>query len=63
MHWILWAILACFVFLATYNPRTGNLTKYFAPEVSVEGNASRAPQSDSNTDEQGERRPALSGRP
>jgi hypothetical protein len=28
MHWIFWAVLACLVFLATYNPRTGNLNKF-----------------------------------
>ena len=58
MHWIFWAVLACLVFLASYNPRTGNLTKFFAPETSVEDgprpsrkSAKRAPQSDSDTDE------------
>jgi hypothetical protein len=28
MHWLFWAVLACLVFLASYNPRTGNLTKF-----------------------------------
>jgi hypothetical protein len=52
MHWIVLAIIACLVFLASYNPRTGNLTKYFVPETSVDGpSPSRAAQSDSNTDE------------
>ena len=57
MHWIFLAIIACLVFLASYNPRTGNLTKYFAPETSVEdgkppsSRASRAAQGDSDTDE------------
>lgn len=63
MHWIIWAILACLVFLASYNPRTGSVTKYFvdpAPEprkyfaqkTSVEdGITSRTPQSDSDSDE------------
>ena len=42
MHWIFLAIIACLVFLASYNPRTGNLNKYFAPERSVEdGSSSR----------------------
>ena len=58
MHWIFLAIIVCFVFLASYNPRTGNLTKFFAPETSVEdhGRSSRpatqrTTQSDSDTDE------------
>ena len=57
MHWIFLAIIACFVFLASYNPRTGNLTKFFAPETSVEDGKppsrprARATQSDSDTDE------------
>jgi hypothetical protein len=59
MHWIFLALVACLVFLASYNPRTGNLTKYFAPETSVEHNGSREAQSDSDTNEQSERRPAL----
>jgi hypothetical protein len=56
MHWIFLAIIACLVFLASYNPRTGNLTKFFAPETSVDGpspsrSRARATQSDSDTDE------------
>ena len=62
MHWILLALVACLVFLASYNPRTGNLTKYFAPETSVERHGSREAQSDSDTNEQSERRPALPNR-
>ena len=61
MHWILLIIIACFVFLASYNPRTGNLTKFFTPEVSVEdhGRSSRPAtqrkaQSNSDTDESSE---------
>jgi len=38
--------------MASYNPRTGNLNKFFAPETSVDGLVpSRAAQSDRNTDE------------
>ena len=57
MHWIFLAIIACLVFLASYNPRTGNLNKYFAPETSVEDgsssrkSATRKTQGDSDTDE------------
>ena len=53
MHWIFLAIIVCLVFLASYNPRTGNLNKYFAPETSVEDGKppSRTTQSDSDTDE------------
>ena len=57
MHWIFLAIIACLVFLASYNPRTGNLNKYFAPETSVEDgsssrkSATRTTQGDSDTDE------------
>ena len=56
MHWIFLALIACLVFLASYNPRTGNLNKYFAPETSVEDGTSsrtraRAAQSDRDTDE------------
>lgn len=57
MHWIFWAVLLCLVFLASYNPRTGNLNKYFAPDISVEdGNPTsrtnaRTPQSNSDSDE------------
>ena len=52
MHWILLAIIACLVFMASYNPRTGNLTKFFATETSVDGpSPSRKTQGDSDTDE------------
>jgi hypothetical protein len=57
MHWIFLAIIACLVFMASYNPRTGNLTKFFAPDVSVEdgkppsSRAQRKAQSNSDTDE------------
>jgi hypothetical protein len=57
MHWIFLAIITCLVFMASYNPRTGNLTKFFAPDVSVEdgkppsSRAQRTPQSDRDTDE------------
>ena len=56
MHWIFLAIIVCLVFLASYNPRTGNLTKFFVPERPVEDGTSRksaprTPQSDSDTDE------------
>jgi hypothetical protein len=54
MHWILLVAIACIIFLISYNPRTGNLTKFFAPEKLVEDNASRTAQSDRNTDESGE---------
>ena len=38
--------------MASYNPRTGNLNKYFAPETSVDGpSPSRTTQSDRDTDE------------
>jgi len=48
-------LVACLIFLASYNPRTGNLTKFFAPETSVDGpRPSRAAQSDRDTDEQSE---------
>jgi hypothetical protein len=52
MHWIFLVLIACLVFMASYNPRTGNLNKYFAPETSVE-HGSRETQSDSDTNEQG----------
>ena len=40
--------------MASYNPRTGNLTKFFAPETSVERHGSREAQSNRDTDEQSE---------
>ena len=54
MHWILLAAIACIIFLISYNPRTGNLTKFFAPEKTVEDNASRTTQSYSDTHESSE---------
>ena len=46
MRWFIWAVLGCLIFLATYNPRTGNLNKFLkdadnspsfsGPQVSVE---------------------------
>ena len=57
MHWIFLVIIACLIFMASYNPRTGNLNKFFAPKTSVEdgkppsSRASRAAQGDSDTDE------------
>ena len=55
MHWIFLVIIACLVFLASYNPRTGNLNKFFAPKTSVDGpGPSRKAQSDRDTDEQSE---------
>lgn len=62
MHWVFLAVIACLVFLASYNPRTGNLNKYFAPEIPVERHGSRETQSDSDTDEYDQRRPTLSNR-
>jgi hypothetical protein len=50
MHWIFLVLIACLVFMASYNPRTGNLNKYFAPEIPVE-HGSRATQSNRDTDE------------
>ena len=49
-----WLLLLGLLFMITYNPRTGNLTKYFGSEVSVEGNASRETQSNRNSDEHSE---------
>lgn len=55
-HWIL---LLGLVFLITYNPRTGNIGKYFGPEI-IEGRlhgdpgAPRKAQSNSDTDEHSE---------
>ena len=60
MHWGFMALIACLVFLASYNPRTGNLNKFFAPGVSVEdgkpasSRSKRKAQSNSDTDEHGE---------
>jgi len=61
MHWILLVVIACLVFLASYNPRTGNLNKFFANEISVEDHGSSRSaaaqgktQSHSNTDESGQ---------
>jgi len=56
MHWFFLALIACLVFMASYNPRTGNLNKYFAPETSVDGPSpsrtrARTAQGDSDTDE------------
>jgi len=54
-----WLLLLGLVFLITYNPRTGNLTKYFGSEIS-EGRRdgvprpSRETQSDSDSSEHGE---------
>lgn len=28
MHWIFLVLVACLVFMASYNPRTGNLNKF-----------------------------------
>lgn len=28
MHWIFLVLIACLVFMASYNPRTGNLNKF-----------------------------------
>jgi len=54
MHWFIWAVLGCLIFLATYNPRTGNLNKFLRDadndqsfsdnQVSVEDGASSAPR-------------------
>jgi len=51
MHWIFLAIIACLVFLASYNPRTGNLTKFIdfsrsenKPEASPNSGAQSAPE-------------------
>ena len=45
-----WLLLLGLVFLVSYNPRTGNLGKFFGPEISVEDHdeSSREAQSDSN---------------
>jgi hypothetical protein len=52
MHWLVWAAIICLVFLITYNPRTGRLGKFFAPEVSVEdGKSEGTTQSNSNSSE------------
>jgi hypothetical protein len=48
MHWIFWAILACLVFLATYDPRRGKLQKFFTPEMIVNDDPG-ASQSNGNT--------------
>jgi len=48
MHWLVWAFIICIVFLVTYNPRTGSLGKFFAPQELVEDNDQRTTQSDSN---------------
>ena len=54
MRWFIWAVLGCLIFLATYNPRTGNLNKFLRDadndqsfsdnQVSVEDGASSAPR-------------------
>lgn len=49
-----WLLLFGLVFLITYNPRTGNLGKFFDAKVPVEDESSRATQSDSNTHERSE---------
>jgi len=49
MHWLFWAAILCIVFLVTYNPRTGNLNKFFTQDISVEDNAQRKAQGDSDT--------------
>jgi len=50
-----WVLLLGFLFMMTYNPRTGNLGSFFTPQISVEdNNASRKAQSDSDTDEHSE---------
>ena len=36
MHWILWAFIACILFMVTYDPRTGNIQKYFTQDKLVE---------------------------
>lgn len=51
MHWVLWAILACLVFLATYKPNTGNLQNFFKDTLLVETNVSSTTQSNRDTDE------------
>ena len=28
MHWLLWAFIACIVFMVTYNPRSGRLSRF-----------------------------------
>ena len=48
-----WLLLLGLVFLISYNPRTGNLGNFFTKEIAVE-DASRATQSDSDTDEHSE---------
>jgi len=48
MHWLVWAFIACIVFLITYNPRTGSLGKFFTNQELVEDNDQRTTQSDSN---------------
>jgi len=45
-----WLLLLGLVFLVTYDPRSGNLEKFFESEISV--NASRETQSDSDPSEQ-----------
>jgi hypothetical protein len=54
-----WLLLLGLVFLITYNPRTGNITKYFGSEISERrhDDAQRPPreaQSDSDSSEHGE---------
>lgn len=54
-----WLLLLGLVFMISYNPRTGNLGKYFGSEISEgrrDGNprTSREAQSDSDTDEHSE---------
>lgn len=46
-----WLLLAGVVFLVTYNPHTGNLGKFFGPEIVVGKDAQRETQSNSNPNE------------
>ena len=40
MHWLVWAFIACIVFLITYNPRTGSLGKFLDLSQSESDNKS-----------------------
>lgn len=52
MHWFFLLILLCLIFLATYDPRSGTLSDFFAPQTSVEdGQSSREAQGYRDTDE------------
>lgn len=51
MHYIVWILLIAFVFMLSYSPRTGKLTKFF---VSPVVDAPREAQSNSNSIEPSE---------